>query len=81
MKSIKIYTTSTCYWCQVAKEFFKKNRIKYKEIDVTFNPIAQFELIKKSRQIGVPVLDIDGQIIIGFDRDQIEKALSLRGIS
>lgn len=75
MKNVKIYTTSTCYWCQAAKEFLKANKVNYKEIDVSYNPIALIEMIKKSKQMGVPVLDINGQIIIGFDKDKIEKAL------
>ena len=75
MKSVKIYTTSTCYWCQAAKEFFKENGVKFKEINVSFNPIAQFEMIKKSKQMGVPVIDINGQIIVGFNKDRIEEVL------
>lgn len=75
MKNVKIYTTSTCFWCRAAKEFFKEKGIKFKEIDVSFNPIAQFEMIKKSRQMGVPVIDINGQIIVGFTRSAIEAAL------
>lgn len=75
MKNVKIYTTATCYWCQAAKEFFKKKGVKYKEINVSTSPIAQFEMVKKSRQMGVPVIDIDGQIIVGFNRDRIEEAL------
>jgi len=75
MKSVKIYTTSTCYWCHAAKEFFKENDIKFKEINVSFNPIAQFEMVKKSKQMGVPVIDINGQIIVGFNRSAIETAL------
>ena len=75
MKTVKIYTTSTCYWCQAAKEFFKENSIKFKEISVSASPIAQFEMIKKSKQMGVPVIDIEGQVIVGFDREKIVKAL------
>lgn len=75
MKNVKIYTTATCYWCHKAKEFFKKKGVKYKEINVSASPIAQFEMIKKSRQMGVPVIDIDGQIIVGFDKDRIEETL------
>lgn len=80
MKNIKIYTSQACYWCQAAKEFFKKNRVKYKEIDVSYNPIALLEMIKKSKQMGVPVLDINGQIIVGFDKESIESALRQKGI-
>lgn len=75
MKNVKIYTTSTCYWCQAAKEFFKEYGVKYKEINVPARPIAQFEMIKKSKQMGVPVIDIDGEIIVGFDKLVIEATL------
>ncbi|MBI2326726.1 glutathione S-transferase N-terminal domain-containing protein [Candidatus Curtissbacteria bacterium] len=75
MKNVKIYTTSTCYWCQAVKEFFKGKGIKFKEVNVSASPIAQFEMIKKSKQTGVPVIDINGQIIVGFNRSAIEAAL------
>ena len=72
---IKIYTTPTCPWCQKTKEFFKANKVKYIEVDVGSNQKAAQEMIQKSGQMGVPVIDIDGQIIIGFDRPALEKAL------
>lgn len=75
MKNIKIYTSQTCYWCQAAKEFFKKNKVRYREINVENNPIAMVNMIRKSKQFGVPVVDIDGQIIIGFNQKKIEQAL------
>lgn len=75
MKNVKIYTTSTCFWCNAAKEFFKKKGIAFKEINVSASPIAQFEMIKKSNQMGVPVIDINGQIIVGFNKDRIEEVL------
>lgn len=75
MNNVKIYTTSSCFWCHAAKEFFKKNGVKFQEINVSANPITQFEMIKKSRQMGVPVIDINGQIIVGFNRSAIEAAL------
>lgn len=75
MKNVKIFTTSTCFWCHAVKEFFKENGIKFKEINVSASPIAQFEMIKKSKQMGVPVIDINGQIIVGFNRLAIEAAL------
>lgn len=75
MKNVKIYTTSTCIWCHAAKGFFKEKGIKFQEINVSKSPIAQFEMIQKSRQMGVPVIDINGQIIVGFNRSAIETAL------
>ena len=73
--TIKIYTTKTCPWCVKAKQFLKKNKIKYTEKDVSSNQKAAQEMMKKSGQMGVPVLDINGKIIVGFDREGIIKAV------
>jgi len=76
-KSVKIYTTPTCPYCAMAKEFFKENKIKYEEIDVSENEDAAHEMIEKSGQMGVPVIEIDGEIIVGFNKEAIKKALRL----
>ncbi|HLC71142.1 MAG TPA: glutaredoxin family protein, partial [Candidatus Nanoarchaeia archaeon] len=65
--SITIYTTPTCHWCKDTKAFLKKNKLKYTEKDVSADQKAAQEMIKKSGQMGVPVLDINGKIIVGFD--------------
>jgi glutaredoxin-like YruB-family protein len=62
----------------MAKEFFKQNNVKYKEINVEDDEKAAEEMIKKSGQMGVPVIDIDEKIIVGFDRGAIKKALDLK---
>jgi len=74
---VKIYTTKTCGFCKLAKEFLIKNKIIYTEMDVTNDQSAAQEMIDKSGQMGVPVLVIDGQVIIGFDKEKIKKALKL----
>ena len=74
---IKIYTTPTCIWCKKTKEFLKKNNIRYKEISIVGNKKATDEMIKKSGSMSVPVLDIDGQIIVGYNIEKIKKALKL----
>jgi len=76
-KSVKVYSTSTCPYCVMAKEFLKKNNIQFDNIDVGINRQAGREMMDKSGQMGVPVLDIDGEIIVGFDKDAISKALNL----
>ena len=76
-KSVKVYSTSTCPYCTMTKDFLKKNNIEFENIDVGANPAAGEEMIEKSGQMGVPVLDIDGQIIVGFDKDAIVKALGV----
>lgn len=72
---IKIYTTSTCPYCEMAKKFLKKKNIAYEELNVSMDDKARQEMIDKSHQMGVPVLDINGAIIVGFNRPEIEKAL------
>ncbi|MDI6721518.1 MAG: Uxx-star family glutaredoxin-like (seleno)protein [Candidatus Aenigmarchaeota archaeon] len=78
MHNVTIYTTSTCHFCKLAKEFFQQNSVKYKEINVEDDEKAAEEMIEKSGQMGVPVIDIDGKIIVGFDRSAIKKALGIK---
>jgi glutaredoxin 3 len=72
MTKLTIYTTSTCHWCKKTKEFLKENKISYTEKDAT-KSLNQKEMIEKSGQTGVPVLDIDGEIIVGYAPDEILK--------
>ncbi len=74
-KSVRIYSTSTCPYCTMAKEFLKKNNVEFENIDIGADQKLREEMINKSGQMGVPVLDIDGQIIVGLDKDAIKKAL------
>ncbi|MCM8783338.1 MAG: glutaredoxin family protein [Candidatus Omnitrophica bacterium] len=76
-KSVKIYSTPTCPFCIRAKQFLKENNISFEDIDVSRNPQAVEEMVRKSGQMGVPVLDIDGEIIIGFDKEKIKSVLGL----
>lgn len=75
---VKIYTTQSCPYCSMAKQFLKKNNIKYEEIDVSEDQEAAAEMIEKSGQAGVPVIDIDGRIIVGFDLKVIRETLKLK---
>jgi glutaredoxin 3 len=75
MTKVKIYTTNTCPWCKKAKEFMKEKKISFIEKDVTKNEKNRNEMIKISGQMGVPVLDINGTIIVGFNSKEIEKAI------
>lgn len=75
---ILIYSTTHCPYCKAAKEFFNENNVKYKEINVEEDEKAAHEMVKKSGQLGVPVIDIDGQIIIGFDKPALKKALDIK---
>jgi glutaredoxin 3 len=75
-KKIKVYSTSTCPWCSRVKDFLKEKKIEFEDIDVSLDQKAAEEMVRKSGQMGVPVIDINGKIIIGFDKEEIEKALS-----
>jgi len=75
MTIIKIYTTPSCPWCEKTKEWLKEKRIKFKEHDVSNDEKSREEMIKKSNQMGVPVLDINGTIIVGYNPKEIKKAL------
>ena len=75
--NITIYSTQTCVYCKMAKDFFAKNKIQYKEINVAEDLKAREEMVGKSHQLGVPVIDIDGQIFVGFNRSELAKALDL----
>jgi glutaredoxin 3 len=77
MANIKMYTTPTCVYCKIAKEFFAKNNISYQELNVIDDDAAREEMIQKSHQLGVPVIDVDGEIFIGFDKPGIVRALKL----
>ena len=74
---VRVYSTPTCPFCIRAKQFLKDNNINFENIDVSSNPQALQEMTQKSGQMGVPVIDIDGEIIIGFDKEAISKALHL----
>jgi glutaredoxin-like YruB-family protein len=75
---VKIYTTPTCPWCKKTKEFLTQHNIEYEEINVAGNPEAAHEMVQKSGQMGVPVLDIDEEIIVGYDVEKIKKKLRIR---
>jgi glutaredoxin-like YruB-family protein len=77
MVAIKIYTTPTCAFCKMAKDYFKSKGFEYVEYDVSTNIDKQKEMIDKTGQFSVPVIDIDGKIIIGFDKPKINQLLGL----
>ena len=76
-KKIKVYSTPTCPFCVRTKQFLKENNIDFEDIDVSANQEKVQEMVQKSGQMSVPVLDIEGEIIVGFDKEKISKALGL----
>ncbi|HZX33792.1 MAG TPA: glutaredoxin family protein [archaeon] len=75
--TVLIYSTPTCVYCKMAKKFFAENGVEYKEFNVADDYEKAVEMIKKSGQQGVPVIDIGGKIIVGFDKNAIKEALGL----
>ncbi|MBL7005608.1 MAG: thioredoxin family protein [Spirochaetia bacterium] len=73
--AVKIYTTPTCGYCNVAKDWLRKQNVAFTEYNVAVNMDKAQEMVKKSGQMGVPVLDVNGKIIIGFNQPAIERAL------
>jgi len=76
-KKVVIYSTPTCPYCIRAKKFLEEKGVAFENIDVAANPDRAQEMVDKSGQMGVPVLDIEGQIIMGFDKEAIQKALGI----
>ncbi len=77
MKSAVIYTTPTCKYCKLAKAFFAEHNVSYQERDVTTDMVARDEMIAKSHQMGVPVIDVEGTLVLGFDEPALRAALQL----
>jgi len=77
MKNVVIYSTPTCSFCNMAKDFFEENNIEYTEHDVSTDAEKRQEMIEKSGQMGVPVIFVDNDMIIGFDKEKISQMLEL----
>lgn len=78
MSNVLIYTTPSCVYCRAAKAFFKEHNIAYVEKDVVIDEKAREEMIRKSEQMGVPVIDINGEIVIGFDKGKLSQLLGIK---
>ncbi len=78
-KRVKVYSTPTCTWCNTIKSYFKQHRIRFTDIDVSTNQAAAEEMVRKSGQQGVPQTDINGEIIVGFDKGRINRLLGIQG--
>jgi glutaredoxin-like YruB-family protein len=73
-----VYTTPTCPWCHMVKRYLEARGIPYTEIDVASDYHAAMQMVRESGQTGVPVVKIDGEIVVGFDRERIDELLGLR---
>ncbi len=74
--NVIVYSTPTCPYCVMAKDYLKEKNVPFEDVDVSNNPARAREMIEKSGQRGVPVIDVDGTIIIGFDKNRLETLLS-----
>jgi len=77
MHKVTIFTTPSCVYCKMTKEFFAKNNVQYEEKNVATDIQARNEMLEKSQQLGVPVIEVDDMIIVGFDKKNLEMALGL----
>jgi glutaredoxin-like YruB-family protein len=72
-----VFSTPTCSFCNMAKKYFREKSIRFRDVDVSRDPAAARDMVRRSGQQGVPVIDIGGRIVIGFDRVKIDKYLNL----
>lgn len=77
MKKVILYSTPTCVYCKLTKDFLRKNNVEYVEHNVADDIVARTDMIQKSHQMGVPVIDIEGEIFVGFDKEGMAQALGL----
>ncbi len=76
-KKVVIYSTSTCHFCHMAKEFFTENNVAFEDVNLSENPARINEMVEKSGQRGVPVIFVDNEMVIGFDEDRLKELLGL----
>lgn len=72
-----VFSTPTCSYCRKAKQYFRSKQVPFRDVDVSRDEAAARDMLRRSRQQGVPVIDIGGKIIVGFDRPKIDRLLGL----
>ncbi len=78
MPNVTIYTTPSCVFCKMTKSFFQANGVKYDEKDVAEDIAAREDMVRKSGQLGVPVIDVGGEIVVGFDKEKLSELLHIK---
>ena len=73
-----VFSTPTCSYCNMAKKYFKQNGIRFRDVDISRDPVAARDMQKRSGQMGVPVVDIGGKTIVGFDKAKINQMLGIK---
>jgi glutaredoxin 3 len=79
--TIKIYSTPACTYCKMAKEFLTSHNVPFEDIDVSVDAVQRDEMVEKSGQLGVPVFDIDGQIMVGYNQQLLSKVVGIGAAS
>jgi glutaredoxin-like YruB-family protein len=74
---VLVFTTPSCPWCVRAKQYLRQQNVKFREVDVSRDAAAARDLVRRTGQMGVPVVEIDGRPIVGFDKQQIDHLLGL----
>ncbi len=74
---VVVFTTPTCSWCARAKSYLRTQGVHFKEVDVSRDPHAARDLVRRTGQMGVPVIEIDGRPVVGFDQRQVDRLLGL----
>jgi len=72
-----VFSTPTCSFCNMAKKYFREKGVRFRDVDVSRDPVAARDMVRRSGQQGVPVIDIGGKIVVGFDRVKINKYLGI----
>jgi len=75
---VKVYSTPTCPYCVAVKEFLKENKVEFEDINISQDEESMKMIVEKTGQMGVPVVDIDGELVIGFDRQKIIELLNIK---
>ena len=78
MKKVTIYSTPTCHFCNMAKDYFKENNVQYETFDVSTDADKRKEMMDKSGQLGVPVILVDDQVVVGFNRPKLAQLLDIK---
>lgn len=76
-----VYTAADCGWCRLVKQYFDEKQVIYEEVDIFRHPERMAELISKSLQMSVPVTDVNGTVVIGYNREALERALQSHGLN
>jgi len=77
MKKVTVYSTPTCHYCNLAKDYFKEKGVEYEAFDVASNIEKRKEMMEKSGQLGVPVIVVDNEVVVGFDKTKLAELLGI----